>query len=635
MGSPNLYRNFLIGVLSSIIATTLLWTFKAPVLRYWRRAKLFLSRSRKGLRTSYARNYLTSFNQMVRHPVWDARIFNLAHIKLARVLLREVSADEPVIEPDELESQDLPAGSMKKWKADDLAMAMARSESENVAVLLGGPGTGKSTLLLQVVRHLASIGLERSDTPVPIYINLAGFDDRFEITQDGFKKFLLSCTGAFCPRYLKDDDIVDITTDFGEYVKKLTDDLNLLIVLDSMDEMPTSRYTDRVKTITSFVNHHLYLRFVIACRHRDFITILDPTADFRIRRFDILPWDRSTRKRNIGTLDSGIDTKGRSGGNNALWEALNIISGGQQLRIDGMWKAFTDKQLKRIPHDTSAIGRCKGELAELAYEMCVMGKETFALSAESEHIAIESGLIHKLGESRYSFAIRSLANYFAAFHLSTVFKQTKQLPIDQPDDINIREVMILFSRIMRGDAEWRNTIAQFLRDEVPLSEKAKRLLFAAECIQGELLGDPLVDAVFDTLSKIIPKEDGLSHQRSFQAISYIPEVFTEKPERVGDLFELVIKNGSDASRSWIFKTTIKNKKILRSCWKMLLPLIYRFLNERKFGTNIRICATSSFECRSVFFSFIIDSFMRAASFAMFLCSLYILYLLGLSLTLSH
>lgn len=627
-----IFTTILSGIIVSIIGPTL----KRIFLNWWKRRPDILFHPKRPHCNNTVLNYLRSFIHIDRFPSWDTDIFESSRIAKNRVILREGRVDEPAIDPESLESQYSCAGSIKKWKVEELAQTIGvksshRSKEKNVNVFLGAPGTGKSTLVLQIAEYLAKGGSHNNKFLVPVYINLAGFDARWQITKEGFQNFLSASINASCPRYLPRSTITEASQKFSKYIMSPENALPLLIILDSMDEMPTSGYTDRIKIITSFINNHLYLEFIVTCRPRDFVTIKDYSANFQIQRFDLLPWDQSVKKGNIGKEKLKGINLAISGRTDALSATLCAISGSTSGGLDDIWNAFINKQFNRVTHDNLEIENAKNNLAQLAYEMCILDKHDPILNGKSEVISKHAGLIHKLDESGYKFAIRPLANYFVALHLSNIFQQEKKVAVEKIDDVNIREIMVLFSAIRRDDFAWWGIILNLLKQNGTLRDHGERLLFATECLQVKQLSEAtqLLDTMFSTLELLILKGDGVSHQQALQAVSLRSEIFTLDPERIRTLFALIIENGPDTSRVWIFKTILENRKVWCSCWEMLIPLVSKLLDERKFGTSLRVFITSFFEDKNVFISYFIDLSLRGAFFASFMVFLYCLYIIGL------
>ncbi|WP_420127383.1 NACHT domain-containing protein [Longimicrobium sp.] len=174
-----------------------------------------------------------------------------------------------------------PSGSMMASDAVGLQTKTVRSVLRELGsrpdpvVLLGEPGSGKSTTLRELVIQLAQRALTIPGAPVPIYVELGAFRERVDRNPG--------------------EAVIDlIRQSIPAGVSSLRRRLNLgaisvpiVVVFDAMDEMPRSGdYAARTAALATFAAEYVYVaRTVFACRTNDF----DPS--FGHRQLVIKPFD--------------------------------------------------------------------------------------------------------------------------------------------------------------------------------------------------------------------------------------------------------------------------------------------------------------------------------------------------------
>ncbi len=126
-------------------------------------------------------------------------------------------------------------------------------EKNNVSIVLGLPGTGKTTLL----HYLAFEASTQREAIFPIYIRLA----RFGITGDSLETYLQKEVG----QYLSRSEVEGLIKTDLFYNEKC------LILLDGLDEVREEDYDSTLRRIHSFIEGHHLCSIIISSRSSGFI----------------------------------------------------------------------------------------------------------------------------------------------------------------------------------------------------------------------------------------------------------------------------------------------------------------------------------------------------------------------------
>ena len=119
---------------------------------------------------------------------------------------------------------------------------------DHIAIVLGLPGTGKTTLL----HYLAFCESSREKGLLPIYVRLA----KFGMTGDDLKTYLKKEIGQYLGR-LEVEEIVKSEAFCGK---------ECLVLLDGLDEIRQEEYSSVLKAVHSFTHGHPNCKIVITCR---------------------------------------------------------------------------------------------------------------------------------------------------------------------------------------------------------------------------------------------------------------------------------------------------------------------------------------------------------------------------------
>jgi len=277
-------------------------------------------------------------------------------------------------------------------------------------VLLGEPGSGKSTTLRELVIQLARRALIFPGSPIPIYVELGRFRERLD--RDPNKTIVQLICDAVPPgvvnlrRHLVDGAI---TTP-------------IVAVFDGMDEIPRlGDYADRTAALAAFAtDYRVMARTVFACRTNDFDPgfghqqlVLQPFDERRVRLFlrktlgkhfevdDELQTPKSAARRLMQVDELGAEASNPL----TLSLAVHFMSKhrkwprGRAALFDNHLVALADKALRRQGVSVPTNEQLRSTVdswAELAYEIFRQHGSVFI-----ERMALED----RVGNASVSLAI--------------------------------------------------------------------------------------------------------------------------------------------------------------------------------------------------------------------------------------
>lgn len=224
------------------------------------------------------RKYQLVHFQILKSSVRSVKILGMQHsMDLARLYYpTNLSTDirRRIYKPDWAKAEGTPTKTaISTQKSTDLAANFV--ETNPRTVILGGPGAGKTTLLK--------------------YLALA-YTDKSIFDKAGLKT-------SFLPAYLhlpslsrEQPDIlraishpVANQTDNRAllFFKRLAETGNLVLLLDSLDEVPSDGRQETVKAIQEFATLYSKSRIVISCRTADYQQVFDDFAEAEITRLTV------------------------------------------------------------------------------------------------------------------------------------------------------------------------------------------------------------------------------------------------------------------------------------------------------------------------------------------------------------
>ncbi|MFN6518487.1 MAG: NACHT domain-containing protein [Nostoc sp. CreGUA01] len=121
-------------------------------------------------------------------------------------------------------------------------------------IVLGAPGVGKSTFLRQTGLKILEGATEVfPDTKIPVFVELKKFTDK-NINLEAIKNHIIH---QFSICGFPEPD---------KFTNQALEEGKLLILLDGLEEIPSSNFAEAINQIPEFVNKYHKNRFIISCR---------------------------------------------------------------------------------------------------------------------------------------------------------------------------------------------------------------------------------------------------------------------------------------------------------------------------------------------------------------------------------
>ena len=152
--------------------------------------------------------------------------------------------------------------------------AKEAAEKSTYMVLLGGPGSGKSTFVKQLTASLAKEKLETGKGLLPVFMTLRDLAKKLESAEEKLKNSSPDKRHLEFGNILLDQVYADLKTlkasEANEVIEKAFDQGNVLLVLDGLDEVPHD-LRERVHEAVSAIHTCFKLkRVIVTCRIRSY-----------------------------------------------------------------------------------------------------------------------------------------------------------------------------------------------------------------------------------------------------------------------------------------------------------------------------------------------------------------------------
>ncbi len=169
------------------------------------------------------------------------------------------------------------------------------------AVLLGEPGSGKTTTLLKLAVDLQQCCDRTADNPIPFFARLGRWRDDVSLEQ-----FLQSQAGPLAP-----------------FLDELIAQKRVALLLDGVNEVPAELYTEKFSQVAAFAEKHADLLLIVSCRTLDY-------KELKLNRIEVEPLDPLQIKEYV------CNYLGEEEGMKLFWE-LAAAGAEQQLERFQSW----------------------------------------------------------------------------------------------------------------------------------------------------------------------------------------------------------------------------------------------------------------------------------------------------------
>jgi formylglycine-generating enzyme required for sulfatase activity len=201
-----------------------------------------------------------------RYEYWRDHYTPLAGIAEVRAAVEDgprLDLPMPFIPPEfeKLVDGFRPQAEVRREPVDDLRQTVAQHRR---IILLGDPGSGKTTTLWRMVYDYAFTARQDAQAPLPVLVPLGGYTD------DGpFDAYLARHLGSLAP-----------------HLETYRTSGRLILLLDGLDEMPQAEYSERMDRIKETLKRYSDETVVITCRALDYMTKLE-----KLQKIEVAPLD--------------------------------------------------------------------------------------------------------------------------------------------------------------------------------------------------------------------------------------------------------------------------------------------------------------------------------------------------------
>jgi formylglycine-generating enzyme required for sulfatase activity len=291
-----------------------------------------------------------------RYERWCERYTPLAGIAEVREAVTNGSLfdhEDPFIPPEFeklVEHGFGPRTEVRREPVDDLRTAIREHRR---IILLGDPGSGKTTTLWRLTYDYAEVALEDPQAPLPVFVRLGEYT-----SDEPFREFLRRHLGPLAP-----------------YLESYRASRRLILLLDGLNEMPHTDYAERVASIQAELDRYADEVVVVTCRPLDYVVKLK-----RLQKIEVTPLDEARIRTFLHNY------LGEAAGERLFWR----MAGGEEIEelwevweaAGGAWDAFwTAEEMPRnvYDHTTLVQDRAWRTLRDSFPPLLAMGRNPYLL----------------------------------------------------------------------------------------------------------------------------------------------------------------------------------------------------------------------------------------------------------------
>lgn len=617
-----------------------------------------------------ALTYLDAFLATPRAPRWDPRILSLQRIGRAQVRIGERIVESDLEQAEEV-AEDAPPRKVRTLSvADFLDRVLFESgvgtqrgarhpNYGNVFVILGRPASGKSMLVLQVAQLLADRARSDRTLPIPVYVNLTHFDNRYSLTAAGLQELLVRSIRNGCPRYLPVEESRTANVLNGNIPKEPTrpmDDIKILYIFDGIDEMPVvdelgAEQNRRIAAVADFIQGHPQHIFLVTCRIRDYLQLRDYSKNYQMAKLELLPWNRKMfnkylevrREENEPGLAQIRDTLSHAYGSD-LWGQFSespllgaLLFGGAGLKqprtISQAWENFVETFLRAELETEGQYRTVLDALGRFAFARTLKPGERFRMERDLLASAYASGLLVPACPNP-EFVIKPLQQYFAAQHLwqsiARAGREMDSLEITHP---KLRVAFLMAAEIADQVPALTGYLVRQLRQKGEPFVHAERFELFSACLRPRHLeaDADLQTGMVDVLELVIDKGDAGDFDLCMKGIENLPEVLLVNRIRTLDFMIGILLSGTREAKRRLFQLMVCKPILALRYPRVLVRLLLLFVNRGQFG--LELCHLVQKMCHRAFGCSLLSSFLtmlvRVVRFAAIAAYIYGAYMIGL------
>lgn len=502
--------------------------------------------------TNYIENLLKEFGNRDVNAFIDTTAEDISSIYLSKMSKeKELETDEE----DEDDTDDIEEDS----ESNSLATISSVISDEDKLVILGNPGSGKTTVLIHELVQLCHEFVEGSSQLLPIFVALKDLRQDYTLS-DALNKFILS-------------------SELSDYIKNG----KAILFLDGLNELNGQVYDSTLLQVKQLVAYYPALHLVITSRKYGYsnqlgiaqyeVHAFDDTnvQDYTYRRTGNIQLYRALKKnRRLYTLAS---TPLMLKMITDIWENVGSLPS----HLSALYSQFIDHQLsKSLNISGQEEEQLLNVLSLLAFELRHSGYISdsaehlreivgiFVEGSDSERLAdelLKSGLLVmntiEGGYDFVSFIHETFQEYFCSLYIVKVFRANKYFSVDVTDG-QWKETVGMAIEILLGELSETATVTMLDTIRLQFLNKSENkaideyLYEFVSLLKGSIAISPLVEnyveqyVAFNMSNYIqLPREE-----RTVELFSVIMSSLVLLPK--SKLYRLLFEDESGWMQDWLY-----------------------------------------------------------------------------------